>query len=192
MPDCRLPALRSGPGQPAACRWRTAAVFKALPAMRDQAPGRPCPELDLEPPGCAASRNDLRGPGAPAPAGDRRGAGRARRPARLPAGADVGQRADLLRRCSRHRGRVGRGRQPSPPRARAGGSRPAARRAHPSHPTVAIGPARPKFQPAIGASPSGKAADFDSAIRRFDPCRPSQPIRANTDVRRADARLSTR
>ena len=28
--------------------------------------------------------------------------------------------------------------------------------------------------PTIGASPSGKAADFDSAIRRFDPSRPSQ------------------
>jgi hypothetical protein len=26
----------------------------------------------------------------------------------------------------------------------------------------------------FGASPSGKAADFDSAIRRFDPSRPSQ------------------
>ncbi len=28
--------------------------------------------------------------------------------------------------------------------------------------------------PSAGASPSGKAADFDSAIRRFDPSRPSQ------------------
>lgn len=27
-----------------------------------------------------------------------------------------------------------------------------------------------------GASPSGKAADFDSAIRRFDPSRPNQPM----------------
>jgi hypothetical protein len=27
----------------------------------------------------------------------------------------------------------------------------------------------------IGASPSGKAADFDSAMRRFDSSRPSQP-----------------
>ena len=27
--------------------------------------------------------------------------------------------------------------------------------------------------PALGASPSGKAADFDSAIRRFESCRPS-------------------
>ena len=30
----------------------------------------------------------------------------------------------------------------------------------------------------IGASPSGKAADFDSAIRRFDPSRPNQLYRA--------------
>ena len=29
-----------------------------------------------------------------------------------------------------------------------------------------------------GASPSGKALDFDSSIRRFDPFRPSQPVRA--------------
>ena len=28
--------------------------------------------------------------------------------------------------------------------------------------------------PAVGASPSGKALDFDSSIRRFDPFRPSQ------------------
>ena len=28
----------------------------------------------------------------------------------------------------------------------------------------------------IGLSPSGKARDFDSRIRRFDPCRPSQLI----------------
>ena len=28
----------------------------------------------------------------------------------------------------------------------------------------------------FGASPSGKAADFDSAIRRFDPSRPSQSL----------------
>ena len=28
----------------------------------------------------------------------------------------------------------------------------------------------------FGASPSGKAADFDSAIRRFDPSRPSQNL----------------
>jgi hypothetical protein len=28
---------------------------------------------------------------------------------------------------------------------------------------------------AVGASPSGKAPDFDSGIRRFDPSRPSQP-----------------
>ena len=26
----------------------------------------------------------------------------------------------------------------------------------------------------VGASPSGKATDFDSVIRRFDPSRPSQ------------------
>jgi hypothetical protein len=30
------------------------------------------------------------------------------------------------------------------------------------------------FQRSIGASPSGKAADFDSAIRRFESSRPSQ------------------
>ena len=30
-----------------------------------------------------------------------------------------------------------------------------------------------------GASPSGKAADFDSAIRRFESSRPSQPFRPN-------------
>ena len=29
-----------------------------------------------------------------------------------------------------------------------------------------------------GASPSGKAPDFDSGIRRFDPSRPSQPVRS--------------
>ena len=30
--------------------------------------------------------------------------------------------------------------------------------------------------PAIGASPSGKAVDFDSTIRRFESSRPSQPL----------------
>jgi hypothetical protein len=30
--------------------------------------------------------------------------------------------------------------------------------------------------PVIGASPSGKAVDFDSTIRRFESSRPSQPI----------------
>ena len=30
------------------------------------------------------------------------------------------------------------------------------------------------FDAGFGASPSGKAADFDSAIRRFEPSRPSQ------------------
>jgi hypothetical protein len=29
---------------------------------------------------------------------------------------------------------------------------------------------------AVGASPSGKATDFDSVIRRFDPSRPSHPV----------------
>ena len=32
---------------------------------------------------------------------------------------------------------------------------------------------------AVGASPSGKAPDFDSGIRRFDPSRPSQPFTSN-------------
>ena len=32
------------------------------------------------------------------------------------------------------------------------------------------------FQPAIGASPSGKAVDFDSTIRRFESSRPSQHL----------------
>ncbi len=32
------------------------------------------------------------------------------------------------------------------------------------------------FQPAIGASPSGKAVDFDSTIRRFESSRPSQDL----------------
>ena len=31
--------------------------------------------------------------------------------------------------------------------------------------------------PAVGASPSGKAVDFDSTIRRFESSRPSQPVR---------------
>src|SRR5580704_4114534 len=31
--------------------------------------------------------------------------------------------------------------------------------------------------PSIGASPSGKAVDFDSTIRRFESSRPSQPVR---------------
>ena len=30
--------------------------------------------------------------------------------------------------------------------------------------------------PPDGASPSGKALDFDSSIRRFDPSRPSHPV----------------
>ena len=30
----------------------------------------------------------------------------------------------------------------------------------------------------IGASPSGKAADFESAIRRFESFRPSFPVRS--------------
>ena len=30
--------------------------------------------------------------------------------------------------------------------------------------------------PAVGASPSGKAVDFDSTIRRFESSRPSQPL----------------
>ena len=29
--------------------------------------------------------------------------------------------------------------------------------------------------PGVGVSPSGKARDFDSRIRRFDPCHPSHP-----------------
>ena len=29
--------------------------------------------------------------------------------------------------------------------------------------------------PDVGVSPSGKARDFDSRIRRFDPCHPSHP-----------------
>jgi putative endonuclease len=36
-----------------------------------------------------------------------------------------------------------------------------------SMPTIGVQP--------VGASPSGKAPDFDSGIRRFDPFRPSQP-----------------
>ncbi len=35
----------------------------------------------------------------------------------------------------------------------------------------------PLSRPAIGASPSGKAVDFDSTIRRFESSRPSQPVR---------------
>jgi hypothetical protein len=36
--------------------------------------------------------------------------------------------------------------------------------------------------PTIGASPSGKAADFDSAMRRFDPSRPSQSFQLQCDL----------
>jgi hypothetical protein len=35
---------------------------------------------------------------------------------------------------------------------------------------------RPGIKSCIGASPSGKAADFDSAMRRFESSRPSQPV----------------
>jgi hypothetical protein len=38
-------------------------------------------------------------------------------------------------------------------------------------------PAPPLFQTAFGASPSGKAGDFDSPMRRFESSRPSQPVR---------------
>ena len=34
------------------------------------------------------------------------------------------------------------------------------------------------FLRAVGASPSGKAADFDSAIRRFESSRPSQAVQS--------------
>lgn len=30
----------------------------------------------------------------------------------------------------------------------------------------------------VGASPSGKATDFDSVIRRFEPSRPSQSVQS--------------
>ena len=36
----------------------------------------------------------------------------------------------------------------------------------------------------FGASPSGKALDFDSSIRRFDPFRPSHPVPAQQGVRK--------
>jgi hypothetical protein len=35
----------------------------------------------------------------------------------------------------------------------------------------------PHSRPSIGASPSGKAVDFDSTMRRFESSRPSQPVR---------------
>ncbi len=35
------------------------------------------------------------------------------------------------------------------------------------------------YQRTIGASPSGKAADFDSAMRRFESSRPSQELRGS-------------
>src|SRR3984893_4190469 len=35
----------------------------------------------------------------------------------------------------------------------------------------------PLSGPSDGASPSGKAVDFDSTIRRFESSRPSQPVR---------------
>ena len=41
------------------------------------------------------------------------------------------------------------------------------------HGAALYGP-RPPARRRIGASPSGKAADFDSAIRRFESSRPSQ------------------
>ena len=48
-----------------------------------------------------------------------------------------------------------------------------------------MGIARAGTTPAkLGASPSGKAADFDSAIRRFESSRPSQAFRACGDFLR--------
>ena len=40
---------------------------------------------------------------------------------------------------------------------------------------------RGRLRPSIGASPSGKAADFDSAMRRFESSRPSQAFRHGGD-----------
>jgi hypothetical protein len=39
-----------------------------------------------------------------------------------------------------------------------------------------------KDRPITGASPSGKAPDFDSGIRRFDPSRPSQYIHKTHNI----------
>jgi hypothetical protein len=36
--------------------------------------------------------------------------------------------------------------------------------------------------PAVGASPSGKAVDFDSTMRRFESSRPSQPFRRSATI----------
>ena len=37
-------------------------------------------------------------------------------------------------------------------------------------------PAPPLSRPSVGASPSGKAGDFDSPMRRFESSRPSQAV----------------
>jgi hypothetical protein len=39
-----------------------------------------------------------------------------------------------------------------------------------------------RSRPVIGASPSGKAPDFDSGIPRFDPWRPSQALKNVTVI----------
>ena len=50
------------------------------------------------------------------------------------------------------------------------------------------GPRSPAFQTAFGASPSGKAVDFDSTIRRFE-ILPPQPATTKPHIRRARARF---
>ena len=68
-----------------------------------------------------------------------------------------------------------------PKRVPAGRARLAATpRAHYGPP--ASGARAPKRLSAIGASPSGKAADFDSAIRRFESSRPSHTFPASADL----------
>ena len=103
--------------------------------------------------------------------GDRRRPGRTRGDAGLPAGADERLGRHLLRPLSRCR----HGSRGTRTLAEAGPvvlGRLAAKRLSEALPRAA----RDLFTPAPdGASPSGKATDFDSVIRRFDPSRPSQP-----------------
>ena len=112
-----------------------------------------------------AARQSPRGAGAPPAADDRRGARRARGPAGLRARPHVRQRRHLLRPVRRsRRSRTGRGGAPARPAGLVD------RRRQPRLPERA---AAPIFTPAW-ASPSGKAPDFESGIRRFESCRPSQ------------------
>ena len=72
-------------------------------------------------------------------------------------------------------------------RSRAGGAGPA--RCEAAERGFTLCGTRPIHASPDGASPSGKATDFDSVIRRFDPSRPSQPV--NSAVPRVKVRCQT-